>query len=66
MVPASWRWIVWVNPVGRIIGDSRRVLIYGWWPGLRGLIITTVMAAVVCCFGYWVFRRLQHRLVEHL
>ena len=33
MVPEQWRWIVWVNPVGRIIGDSRRALIYGWWPG---------------------------------
>lgn len=66
MVPAQWRWIVWVNPVGRIIGDSRRVLIYGWWPGLRGLVITTIMAAGVCCLGYWVFRRLQYRLVEYL
>ncbi len=66
MVPAQWRWIVWVNPIGRVIGDSRRVLIYGLWPGLRGLVITTVMAAAVCGFGYWAFRRLQYRLVEHL
>ena len=65
MVPPQWRWIVWVNPVGRIIGDSRRALIYGWWPGVRGLVITTAMAVGVCLFGYWSFRRLQHRLVEY-
>lgn len=66
MVPARWRWIVWVNPVGRIIGDARRVLIYGWWPGARGLVITTAMSIAVCVIGYQTFRRLQHRLVEHL
>jgi ABC-type polysaccharide/polyol phosphate export permease len=65
MMPEDWRWIVWVNPVGRIIGDSRRALIYGWWPGFRGLVITTAMSIAVCVLGYVVFRRLQNRLVEH-
>ena len=65
MVPENWRWIVWVNPVGRIIGDSRRALIYGWWPGARGLVLTTAMSIAVCVLGYVVFRRLQRRLVEH-
>src|SRR5215470_15505389 len=65
MMPERWRWIVWVNPVGRIIGDSRRALIYGWWPGARGLLITTVISVAVCMFGYAMFRRMQGRLVEH-
>ena len=66
MVPERWRWLVWVNPVGRIIGDSRRALIYGWWPGARGLVITTVMSLAVYWAGYAVFRRLQTRIVEYL
>jgi ABC-type polysaccharide/polyol phosphate export permease len=66
MMPEHWRWIVWVNPVGRIIGDARRALIYGWWPAPRGLLLTTVMSIVVCIIGYAVFRRMQGRLVEHL
>ena len=66
MVPERWRWIVWVNPVGRIIGDSRRALIYGWWPAPRGLVLTTLMSIGVCALGYEVFRRMQGRLVEHL
>jgi lipopolysaccharide transport system permease protein len=66
MVPERWRWLVWVNPVGRVIGDSRRALVYGWWPGGRGLVITTVMALAVCAVGYAVFHRLQARIVEYL
>jgi len=66
MIPERWRWMVWVNPVGRIIGDSRRALIYGWWPGMRGLVITTLISVGVCALGYGIFRRMQGRLVEHL
>jgi ABC-type polysaccharide/polyol phosphate export permease len=66
MVPDRYRWIVWINPVGRVIGDSRRALIYGRWPGLRGLILTTLMSAGVGLFGWVMFRRMQGRLVEHL
>lgn len=65
MMPERWRWIVWVNPVGRIIGDARRAMIYGWWPGARGLVLTTVMSVAVCALGYVVFRRMQNRIVEH-
>ncbi len=65
MVPARWRWLVWVNPVGRVIGDSRRALIYGLWPGLRGLVLTTLMSVAVCIAGFVVFRRLQARIVEY-
>jgi ABC-type polysaccharide/polyol phosphate export permease len=65
MVPPQWRWIVWVNPVGRIIGDARRVLIYGWWPGTRGIIITTLMSVAIFALGRWVFQRRQGKLVEH-
>jgi ABC-type polysaccharide/polyol phosphate export permease len=66
MMPERWRWIVWINPVGRVIGDSRRALIYGWWPAPRGLILTTLMSIGVCALGYAVFRRMQGHLVEHL
>jgi lipopolysaccharide transport system permease protein len=66
MVPEKWRWIIWWNPVGRIIGDSRRALIYGLEPGRQGVLLTTLMAIGVCALGYVVFRRMQNRLVEHL
>jgi ABC-type polysaccharide/polyol phosphate export permease len=65
MMPPRFRWLVWINPMGRIIGDSRRALIYGWWPGARGLVLTTLMSVAVCVIGYMSFRRLQARVVEH-
>jgi ABC-type polysaccharide/polyol phosphate export permease len=65
MIPERWRWIVWINPVARIIGDSRRALIYGWWPGMRGLVLTTIMSIGVALLGYAVFRRRQAHVVEH-
>jgi ABC-type polysaccharide/polyol phosphate export permease len=66
MIPESWRWIVWINPVGRVITDSRVALIYGAWPPVRGLTLTTLMSVIVCVGGFQVFRRLQARIVEHL
>jgi len=66
MVPAKWRWLVWCNPIGRIITDSRRAVVYGLWPGGRGLLITTVYSLGICILGALVFRRLQGRVVEYL
>jgi len=66
MVPAKWRWIVWCNPIGRIITDSRRVIVYGLWPGGRGLLITTLYSLGICVVGALVFRKLQGRVVEYL
>ncbi|MFI5365909.1 MAG: ABC transporter permease [Candidatus Binatia bacterium] len=66
MVPERWRWLVWCNPVARIIGDSRRAVVYGLWPGPRGLVITTAYSLGICLLGAAVFRRLQARVVEYL
>ncbi|OFV89222.1 MAG: hypothetical protein A3J75_07745 [Acidobacteria bacterium RBG_16_68_9] len=66
MIPERWRWIVWWNPIARIISDSRRVVVYGVWPGARGLLITTMYSLGICILGAAVFRRLQARVVEYL
>ena len=66
MVPESWRWLLWCNPVARIISDGRRAVVYGVWPGTRGLIITTAYSLGICLGGALAFRRLQARIVEYL
>jgi ABC-type polysaccharide/polyol phosphate export permease len=66
MVPEHWRWIIWCNPVGRIITDSRRAVVYGLWPGGRGLALTTLYSIGICVAGALTFRRLQARVVEYL
>ena len=66
MIPDRGRWLLWINPMARIIGDTRRVLIDGLWPDMQALLVTTVMSVAVCAIGFAVFQRLQARLVEHL
>ena len=66
MIPDRGRWLIWVNPMARIIGDTRRVLIDGSWPDMQALLVTTVMSVAVFVIGFAVFQRLQARLVEHL
>jgi ABC-type polysaccharide/polyol phosphate export permease len=65
MIPPGWQWLFWCNPVARIISDSRRALLYGLWPGGRGLLLTTLLSLAVLAAGSTAFRRLQARIVEH-
>lgn len=65
MIPPQWRWLFWYNPIARVIGDSRLALIYGVWPGGRGLVLTTLAAAIMLAIGLLAFRRLQARIVEY-
>lgn len=65
-VPEDWRWIVWWNPVARILVDSRRSLVYGTFPGLRGFVITTVYSIVILIVGVLVFKRLQAKVADYL
>jgi lipopolysaccharide transport system permease protein len=65
MIPPAWQWLFWCNPVARVISDSRRAVIYGLWPGARGLALTTLLSIGVLVAGVAVFRRLQARIVEH-
>lgn len=65
-VPENWRWIVWFNPVARILVDSRRCLVYGQFPGTQGFIITTLYSFGVLILGIIVFRRLQAKVADYL
>jgi len=65
MVPARWRWLVRVNPMARIIQQSRRAVIYGLWPEWRSVAETSIGVLVLLAIGARVFQRLQPRLVEH-
>ncbi len=65
-VPERWRWIVWWNPVARILVDSRRSLVYGLFPGTRGFFITTLYSLGVLLVGILVFRKLQAKVADYL
>lgn len=65
-VPENWRWIVWWNPVARILVDARRSLVYGLFPGWRGLVITTLYSVLILVIGALVFKRLQAKVADYL
>jgi lipopolysaccharide transport system permease protein len=65
-VPERWRWIVWWNPVARILVDSRRSLVYGTFPGPRGFAITTLYSVGILIVGIIVFKRLQAKVADYL
>ncbi len=65
-VPERWRWIVWWNPVARILVDSRRCLVYGLYPGMRGFLLTTLYSVGILLIGVFVFRRLQAKVADYL
>lgn len=65
-VPERWRWIVWWNPVARILVDSRRSLVYGLFPGTRGFFITTLYSLGVLLLGILVFKKLQGKVADYL
>lgn len=65
MIPERWRWLVVYNPLARIMLYSRQVLIYAEWPDWVGVLKTSLVAVVVAITGWYAFRRLQLRVVEH-
>jgi ABC-type polysaccharide/polyol phosphate export permease len=65
MIPERWRWLVVYNPLARIMLYSRQVLIYSEWPDWVGVLKTSLVAASVLVVGWFSFRRLQLRVVEH-
>jgi len=65
-VPERWRWIVWWNPVARILVDSRRSLVYGTFPGIRGVFLTTLYSVGILLLGIFVLRRLQAKVADYL
>jgi ABC-type polysaccharide/polyol phosphate export permease len=65
MVPPHWTWLVRINPMARIIQQSRRAVIYGLWPEWTSVVQTTIGVVLLLVIGVLVFQRLQPRLVEH-
>lgn len=66
MIPASIRPIFILNPMARIIEDSRGVLIYGKVPGLSDSLITMLMVLVVLAAGIYVFNKRSRKFAEEI
>ena len=66
MVPQSYRWIMWVNPMTPFIMCYRDVLFEARFPSLMNMILSFVWTIASVTLGLGVFNRLQSRLLKEL
>jgi ABC-2 type transport system permease protein len=63
-IPNAYKTWILLNPVARIIVDSRNVVIYGFIPEAKQLIITIAIIGVVVLAGLVIFKRYARRVIE--
>jgi lipopolysaccharide transport system permease protein len=63
MVPPTWRWLYFVNPMAGVIESYRDVLLLGRLPGPH-LLSAGFVAGIVFLAGYGVFRRSECRFAD--
>ena len=59
------RWI-WLNPMAPPIMAAQDILLYGKWPDWGALGIVLAIAALLCAWGWRLFRRHSGELVDEL
>jgi lipopolysaccharide transport system permease protein len=65
-VPESYVKFFLLNPVARIIIDSRNSLMYNFFPEIKQLAITTVIVLSIFMLSIFIFRRYYRRLVDDI
>ena len=65
-VPASFSWVVKLNPVSYVIEGFRSIFLYHEMPDIASLSIVGLIGIVLCVIGYLVFNKLQRGFAEEL
>ena len=65
-VPASFRWLLKLNPMSYLIEGYRAIFYNKTIPDFKGLLIAFAMGIIFCIVGYFVFRKLEKRFAEEL
>ena len=66
MIPAKFKWIIYVNPMAVIISAYRDILFYNIMPNFQQLGIIFIYSLVFLILGYFIFEKLQKNFVEEL
>jgi ABC-type polysaccharide/polyol phosphate export permease len=66
MIPEKIKQILFLNPMARIIIDSRAVLIYDTIPTLRHNLITIAIIVVFLIIGILVFKMRSAKFAEEI
>lgn len=63
MVPETWRWLYFLNPMSGIIAAYRDVLVYNSAPG-EYLVSSAIISLIVLAVGYWFFKRVEFQFAD--
>ena len=66
IIPEKIRQLIFLNPMTRIITDSRQVLIYSQIPTLRNNIITSIMILILLIIGILIFKKKSSKFAEEI
>jgi lipopolysaccharide transport system permease protein len=63
-LPENYRILLLLNPLTFVIGDARRVLIWGQAPDWAGLILYSAASFAVAWLGFWWFQRTRRGFAD--
>ncbi len=66
IVPARFVKYMGLNPMHRIIFESRQLLVELQWPHATDLLITFAVAVLIFCLGYLIFKRREKHVAEEV
>jgi len=65
-VPAKFAPLMFLNPMARIIGDSRSALIFNTIPSLRHHLLSLGILVAVFLIGFYVFKKREAKFAEYV
>lgn len=66
IVPASFQWLVRLNPMTHITGGYQDIIVYGRAPDLLGVGVVCALGLVILVASYVLFKRAQPDLIDAL
>ena len=66
LIPEKYHQLLYLNPVARLIDDSRLAVIHIGYPTIRHFFFTTLAVVVVLYVGHEIFKRRAGRFVEEI
>ncbi|MFM9914930.1 MAG: ABC transporter permease [Rhizobacter sp.] len=66
MFPASWRWVLWLNPMAPLVGGYQSVVLSGQWPQASTWAVTLCWIALIALLLNTVVKRSREQLVDWL
>jgi len=66
MVPEKVRFLLFMNPMARIIIDARNSIIYNQWPHLSNFLITIIILVIILFLGIAIFNKRSQKFAEEI